>query len=121
MHFSAWTGRGRRRQIRAGFFRADLTTPVVVLLATILLVLLEDALLLPGRRLCWDGCRSYQVRKDDKGVVGDASVLLGRKDDPEVPFLTSAKVALVQRRIRCQELIYLLDDRVVGIACALGK
>ena len=40
---------------------------------------------------------------------------------PEVSVLTSAKVALYQRRVLCKELMYLLDRGIVGISCVVGE
>ena len=53
--------------------------PAIVVLAPLLLVLSEKALLLPGRRPFWDSCRSYLVGRADKGGVGYITVLLRRK------------------------------------------
>ena len=94
------------------------TAPVVPL--PILLVLLGEALLLPGRHPCWDSCFSSCIGQANKGVAGDTSVLLGWKDEPEVAVLPSAEVALNRRHIRHQELVAPFDGGVVGLACMLG-
>ena len=94
--------------------------PALVVPAPPLLVLSEEALLIPWRRPFWDGCRSSSVRQADKGGVGDMIVLLGRKEKIKVAVFTSAKVVLDQRRVCHQELMALLYGRVVGLASVPG-
>ena len=106
---------GDKMVLQGGFYH-----PSLVVIAMLLLVLSEEALILPGRRSCWDGCRSSRVGRADEGGVRDVSVLLGQKDEPKVAILASAEVALVRRLVRRQELIYLLDDGVFGITRVLG-
>ena len=87
---------------------------------TLLLLLLEEAILLPCWLPYWYGCRSYQVERSDEGVVGYTSIFLRWKDDPKAAVLTSSEVALNLLRIRCQYLVALLDGGVVGIARMIG-
>ena len=68
--------------------------PSLVVLALILLVFLEEAFLLPSWIPCWDGCCSFRVRRAIEGSVGDASVLIGQKDESKVAVLTSTEVDL---------------------------
>ena len=83
-------------------------------------MILEEALILPGRRPLWYSCCSSRVGQANGGGVRYASILLGQKDVPEVAVLTSTEVDLDQRCIQHQDLMYLLDGGVVGIECMLG-
>ena len=95
--------------------------PALAVLVTIILVLFEEALILPVWRPYWDGCRSSWVGQADEGGVGDTSILLDQKDEPVVAVLTCADVALNQRHIFRRELMYLLDGGVVEIELVLGE
>ena len=59
-----------------------------------LLVLAEYALLFPGSIQFWDSSQHSRVGRADKGGAGDTSIFLGRKDEPKVAVMESAKVAL---------------------------
>ena len=56
--------------------------PELLVLATLLLVFSETAMILPRRCSFWYSCHSYRVRRADEGSVGDASILIGRKYEP---------------------------------------
>ena len=72
-------------------------------------MLLEEVLIIPIRCPCWYGYHYSQVGRADEGGAGDATVLLGNKEDPKVAVLTSSEVVPDQRRIHRQELMDLFN------------
>ena len=50
--------------------------PALVVYEPLLLLLSEEALLLPGRLPCWYGCRSSQIGWADKESARDSSIFL---------------------------------------------
>ena len=60
------------------------------------------------------------VGKADKRGVVNTSILLGRKEKPEVAVLTSVKFPLDRRRVHRQDLVALLYGGVFGIDLVLG-
>ena len=96
-------------------FEGHVDHPAIVINSPLLLVFSEEALLLPGRRTCWDGCRFDQIRWVDEEVVRNLSVLLGWKYKPEVAILISSKVALGQHRVFRPELVAIFDWRVIRL------
>ena len=93
----------------------------LVVIVTLLFGFSEEALLLPGRRRCQNGCLSSQFGQTDEGGVKDVSILIGQKNETNAAVWTSDKVPLNRRRVIYQELMYLLDGSVVLLACMLGK
>ena len=91
---------------------------VLVVQPLLICVLAEDALLLRGRRPCWDLCCLTRVRREEKGGTREASILLGREVEVEVAVLASTKVALDRRCVCHKELLGLLDGGVVQLAGA---
>ena len=45
--------------------------------------------------------------------------MIGQKDDPEVAVLTYSEVDHDRYRVFCQMFVYLLDGRVLRLACVL--
>ena len=48
------------------------------------------------------------------------SIILGQKDDPEVPIMPDAEGTIDQLRVLRQYFVGLLDGSVVGLALVLG-
>ena len=84
-------------------------------------MLAEDALLLHGRRPCWDLCRYYRVGWEEGGGTVDTSILIGQEDESEVAFLASVEVALDGCHVCRQELVGLLDGGVVRLVKVLWE
>ena len=89
--------------------------PSLFVYAMILLVLSEDALLIPGRRPFWDGFHYYRVGREDVGVGHDTRILLRRKETPEVYVLPTSMGSLYRCHVCRQELAELLDGCTVYI------
>ena len=102
-------------------FNVSVNHPVLVVPAPLLLVLSEEAILLPERRPLWYVCSFFSVRRAEKGGVVDMSVLLGHKDKLEVAVLPSSKVALDRLRVHHQELMALLYGGLVVLDRILGE
>ena len=95
--------------------------PALAVSKPLLLVLSYEALLLPSQRPCWDGwCYSW-VGRADEGAVGDGSILLRQKYDPEVAVMTSTEVTLDRCRVYHQELVDILDVDIVRKVHLLGE
>ena len=85
---------GDRLVFESGFYH-----PALVVYLVLLIVLLDEALLLPRCIPCWYAFHYYQVGWDDEGGVCSSNILLGCNDNPNVPISPSTDVTLGLRRI----------------------
>ena len=101
-------------------FEGSFNHPALVIDSEILLVLSEEALLLPRRHPLWDGFRYSRVGRAHEGGVLGLGIFIGRKDNIEVPVIPSAEGAIYRRRVIFQELVKFLDHCVIRIYRVLG-
>ena len=85
-----------------------------------LLILVEDALLLPGKCPYCNRNRSYRVWRANTWVSGKPGILISWEDYSEVSVMDSTKGNINQRCVCCQEFVSLLDGGIVKFLQMIG-